>query len=271
MLPNFLVIGAQKGGTTWIAKNLSKHPDVYIHYYPELNFFNVNIERGIDWYKSFFPDDGSVIGEKSPAYLASSDTPKRIRSILPDAKLIVSLRNPVTRAISAIKFYRKIGKLSLFKGIDKFLNDLLDGKHLDFENQYKTLWRGKYINTLPPYYELFPSKNILLLIYEEDIKQNPISGMKKICDFISVPYKFSHEQLRTPINTSETSYFILFLNQYSPLPNKINNKIAKILPYIPVKDEIRQHTFDKLYEYYHSSNEQLFQYLGRRIEGWESI
>jgi hypothetical protein len=114
-LPTFILVGAEKAGTSWLSRNLARHPDVFMA--PgEIHFFDVdsNFRRGIDWYAGHFSNSGActAIGEKSPGYLNlfragkwQAHVPKRVRATLPDVRLIFVLRDPVRRAISAARHH----------------------------------------------------------------------------------------------------------------------------------------------------------------------
>ena len=108
MLPNFLIIGAARAGTTTIYNHLKDHPDVYLpaQKRPEPHFFLKESEyaRGISYYEERFFSarrDERAVGEASTSYLFGQQVPKRIRAALPGVKLICVLRNPVERAFSS--------------------------------------------------------------------------------------------------------------------------------------------------------------------------
>ena len=98
MLPTFLVIGAQKSGTTSLVHYLAAHPQVYART-DELHFFDRYYERGLDWYSSQF-EDAAAVGESSPEYMFRPEVAPRIAADLPGVKLVAILRDPVDRAYS---------------------------------------------------------------------------------------------------------------------------------------------------------------------------
>ena len=106
-LPDFLIIGAKKCGTTWLRVMLSRHPDVAVPSTGELHFFNDpnRFDRGADWYADQFPDleAGAVCGESTPNYFDTIDVAARVRSVVPEVRLVVVFRDPVERAISAYR------------------------------------------------------------------------------------------------------------------------------------------------------------------------
>src|SRR4051794_34967159 len=110
MLPNFLIIGAAKAGTTSLYHYLRQHPDVYMSTIKEPNYFCFEEQlpeyapvRTLAEYESLFDGASSqpAVGEASTQYLNSAAAPRRIANILPNVRLIVSLRNPADRAYSS--------------------------------------------------------------------------------------------------------------------------------------------------------------------------
>src|SRR5688500_16568506 len=97
-LPNFVIIGAAKAATTWLSYNLGAHPEVFLPT-QELHYFSRFHHKGEDWYRAPFRDaeDTQLIGEKSASYLADAATPLRLQGLLPRARLIAQLRNPIER------------------------------------------------------------------------------------------------------------------------------------------------------------------------------
>src|SRR4051794_34667074 len=101
MLPNFVIVGAPKCGTSSLARWLMQHPEVYLVPEKELHFFTGFWDQGIGWYENCFSPNGQrAIGEASPSYLADHTAHERMASVIPDAKLIAMVRNPIDRAYS---------------------------------------------------------------------------------------------------------------------------------------------------------------------------
>ncbi|KAG9279991.1 heparan sulfate glucosamine 3-O-sulfotransferase 2 [Astyanax mexicanus] len=100
-LPNALIVGVKKGGTRAVLEFIRIHPDVRA-VGTEPHFFDRNYDRGLDWYRSLMPRtlDSQITMEKTPSYFVTREAPRRIASMCRDTKLIVVVRNPVTRAIS---------------------------------------------------------------------------------------------------------------------------------------------------------------------------
>src|SRR3954454_1582153 len=116
MLPNLIVIGAAKAGTTSLHHYLDLHPQIAMSRWKELDFFSKEFDRdGLRWYESQFAD-APVRGESSPSYTRHPENPgaaARMASVVPDAKLIYIVRDPVDRYVSSSRSTRHaLGKRS---------------------------------------------------------------------------------------------------------------------------------------------------------------
>src|SRR5579885_2674785 len=112
LLPDFIIIGTQRGGTTSLYAYLGQHPQIAPAVIKEVHFFDNNYERGVGWYRTQFPflieksiaknigQQNFITGEASPYYLFHPHVPERAAKVVPGAKLIVLLRNPIDRAYS---------------------------------------------------------------------------------------------------------------------------------------------------------------------------
>lgn len=111
-LPNFLYIGPDKAGSSWLHEALLHHPSVFLSGAKDLYYFDRYYDRGLSWYASQFRDaqpTHTVVGEVCPDYLASPQAAARIAQCLPEARLMVTLREPVSRAFSSYLYMRKHG------------------------------------------------------------------------------------------------------------------------------------------------------------------
>src|SRR4051812_20031887 len=104
-LPSVLIIGAQKSGTTSLSSYLVEHPDMLPSLRKEVHYFSFNYERGVNWYRAHFPYThhlrrGALTLDATPYYLVHPLVAQRAAQLLPHAKLVVLLRNPVDRALS---------------------------------------------------------------------------------------------------------------------------------------------------------------------------
>jgi hypothetical protein len=289
VLPNFLVIGAQKAGTGWLARNLAQHPDVCL-IDREIHYFNLerHYDRGIVWYEQFFsPGDGKLwVGEKTPNYLWV--TPNKISSkfgnhlpnvhknlyeALPNAKLIVVLRNPVERAISALNHYRRQGQISPLDRVD----DILLGKKQHLAEMFGILSMGYYYRHIKAYFDCFDPSQLLILIFEEDIAIDPAIALKKVCNFLEIDDSFEFKDRSRQFNTfTDIRIGEALFNYFNPLPDMTSisrlNRYLRKSPLLgpPIaKARPSKATLSKLYERYTEDNEKLFDLLGRRVESWQ--
>ncbi|RMH14569.1 MAG: sulfotransferase [Gammaproteobacteria bacterium] len=203
-MPDFIIIGAQKSGTTSLYQYLTGHPNILPALVKEVHFFDLNHHRGKDWYLSNFPyiqrhhsnANRYICGESSPYYLFHPLVPKRMRELCPHVKLIVLLRNPVDRAVSHYHHMvqRGLEKLSFIDALKE------EGRRLEGEEarliadpkyisaahwHYSYLSRGLYAQQLQRWFELFP-KESLLILKAEDFFQETSSKLHEVCQFLGV-------------------------------------------------------------------------------------
>jgi hypothetical protein len=208
---NFIGIGAQKSGTSWVYACLYEHPEICapikeIHYFSRPRF-----EKGTLWYESHFAQCASKKqkGEFSTSYLYSKETPQRIRDLYPDVKLIAILRNPVDRAISQYRNAIKSGEITEAVSFETFVQE-----------EESVINQGKYHEQLERYYALFSQEQILVLIYE-DIKKDPRYFMQQIYRFLVVDDTFVSSMLNTEINIARTPKVVVV--------DRVMHKIAEFL------------------------------------------
>jgi hypothetical protein len=181
VLPDFLIIGAAKGGTVWMNECLREHPDVHLtrdtH---EIFFFDRHFDRGVDWYAHYFRGHTGEqrIGDITSTYLAHPQVPSRVRSLLPNATLIASLRNPIDRAWSMYLHMWRKGQIP---------------NHLSFweatEHAPGIIGDGEYFRCLLPWRELFPAEQLHLLVLD-DAKVDPFAYMRGVYEILGVDPEF---------------------------------------------------------------------------------
>ncbi|MEM8722820.1 MAG: sulfotransferase [Cyanobacteria bacterium P01_G01_bin.39] len=202
-MPNFLLIGAQKAGTTALSYYLKEHPQVYMSPIKEPGFFDFegqkpnfigpgdqelfeHVPTDIESYRLLFQavTDEVAIGEATTWYLYSSRAPEQIQQYIPDVKLIVILRNPVDRAYSAFMHTIRDGREPI---ID--FAQALEEEETRINQNWEYLWHykqmGFYYGQLKRYYELFDRSQIKVYLYE-DLKDNPVALMQDVCQFLNI-------------------------------------------------------------------------------------
>ncbi len=191
MLPNFLIIGAEKAATTWLARCLAEHRSIFVPPEKELFFFSTRFERGLDWYASHFRDwSGEArVGEATPVYLGHPQAPQRIRTTLGEVQLIVSLRQPVDRAYSAYWHNLRRGRISP----DSEFNSCLESDAWEIRS------RGEYFTHVARYLQVFPRDRLLVLLYDR-IQEDSARELRRCLEFLGVDPDFRPSTLQLRLN-----------------------------------------------------------------------
>ena len=197
--PDFLIIGAQKCGTTSLYEYLKQHPGLSSNIgEKEIHFFDKNFRKGSRWYKSNFPlrREGVLYYEATPYYIFHPLAPHRVRDLLPNAKLIVMLRNPVDRTFSHYKWKVRRGRESLsFEEAIEREKERLEGEEerLIREPFYQSfnhrkfgyVARSKYIVQIKNWRKHFSGAEMLILDSKE-LQSDPENCFKRIFRFLDV-------------------------------------------------------------------------------------
>ena len=201
MLPDFLVVGSKRAGTTSVYHYIIGHPAVA----PCLtskgtHFFDVNFHRGTSWFRSGFPRPSAqwqVTGEASPYYMFHPLAPERIAAVLPDVKLIVVLRDPVARTWSHYHCEVRNGvePLAFEEALEREEERLAgEAERMRREPGYESfalrhysyLARGRYAEQLETLLRLFPAEQVLVL-QSERLLADPHAELAKAWDFLGLP------------------------------------------------------------------------------------
>ena len=266
MLPNTIVIGGERCGTTWLYDCLREHPEIFFTGKKEIDFFSRNYDKGLNYYESFFSTaiNGKykIVGEKSTDYLAYNLCPERINKHIPDASLISILRNPIDRAVSHYSAFIQPNSNLEFKEVIIKNPGLLDS--------------GCYYEHLKRYYRFFNKDQMLVMIFD-DIKLEPLKFIQKVYDFLNVDVSFIPESLEKKVNLAvypglkkilynkKTSWLIYFLKN-----TFLENIIRQVLfqrkknQKSIINNEIR----DELFDYFHEPNKKLSELINRDLSFW---
>ena len=253
-LPGFIIIGAQKCGTTHLYDELSKHPFVAPALTKEVHFFDSNFDKGIKWYQTFFPDltraqsdscEYVITGEASPSYLFHPHAARHVYQILPETKLIVILRDPVARAYSHYQHEVRLGyeTLSFADAIERENTQLqAERKRMVEDRSYYShdymhfsyLSRGIYVDQIQAWHREFRKAQVLILKAEHFFQDTP-RMVAKVADFLGLP-RWKYESRREP----------------------------KAFPYPQLDEDIKRY----LVGYFRPHNARLYDYLETDF-GWE--
>ena len=267
-LPEFIVVGAAKAATTWIAHHLRERPDVFLPG-PEPHFFSRFYDRGFDWYAKCFSDaqPGQKIGEKSADYLAHPDVPARLATAIPAVRLIVQLRNPIERAYSDYcMFYRRgtVGsdvERQLRAGTAQFPRFLED---------------GLYHRHLSRFLDHFPREQIEIVLYD-DIRERPQQVIARLESHLALEPSQMAMPLDRRMNDSEAPLLPLAMRRLlrpakpifrrfrgRPWLEGLRRQLARPVRYPPLSGEVRAYLTD----YYAEDVDRLSGLLQRDLHDW---
>ncbi len=208
LLPDFLVIGAGKSGTTSLDKYLNQHPQIFVPQVKEPNFFGyentkiddlhgneddikhfvrstTTLEKYLELFKEARPDQ--LKGETSNTYMYHQEAPNRIKYYMPDVKLIAILRQPASRLYSRFLHLARENRLPS----EKF-SDCVDRNSIWWQRN-DLVKEGYYYQNLSRYFELFPAENIRVYLYDE-FQNNSEKIMTEIYAFLDVDTNFKPDQ-----------------------------------------------------------------------------
>ena len=248
VLPNFIIAGTVRSGTTSLYYNICEHPSVLPADYDEIGFFDSNYHLGINWYRSMFPTQkhmneikektgNSITGEDTPFYFWKKEAAERILKDLTNTKIIIIFRNPVDRAYSNYKLGVRFDSenLTFENAIEEEIEFLEKNTFREsIERKRSYLTKGLYYNQIKIWFDIFPRKQIHILSTEE-MQKDPQKSLSKI-------YKF------------------LDISEYT-IKNPQKRKFVK---YEKMNDETRK----KLLEFYKPHNEKFFQVIEKKFD-WE--
>ena len=261
ILPNLIIIGAQKCGTTSLHYYLSLHPQIYMSKEKELDFFvfSSRWKKGVEWYKSHFVGEATIYGETSPNYTNYplwKAVPKRMYSLVPNTKLIYILRDPVERIVSEYAH--------------QYSNGIEDKPILQVLSNFETnryVQRSKYFMQLEQYLNYFPLHNILITTLE-DLNREPQATLKNIFSFLSVDDTFDCAKssvIKHKTSQKRRKNSVGKFLQQTPLAKKIDQlpfsvrEKAKALLYLPFSEKVDKPILDK------NLHEELVNYLAPDI------
>ncbi|MGC3990119.1 MAG: sulfotransferase [Chthoniobacteraceae bacterium] len=258
--PSFILIGAQRCGTTSLYWYLSEHPQIIPAAQKEVHYFDFNFASGPQWYAAQFAKRGEekpgksenpdawITGEASPYYLFHPLCAARVRAALPEARLLVMLRNPTDRALSHYQHETRLGNetLSFDEAIareDERLQGLREKlvaeplAHLQPYQSFSYRARGCYLDQIAEWLRHFPREQMHITI-SEDFYADPASELKKVTDFLGLP----------PCPAKETGEFTKYnYAEYS---------------------EMNPATRQWLVDFFRPHNQRLEEFLGRKLD-WD--
>jgi hypothetical protein len=186
-LPDFVIIGAMRCGTSALYAILSQHQHVERAATKELHYFDRFFEQGIDWYSRCFPApkwiDGrrSITGEATPKYLPDPSVPERMAQVIPQARLIVLLRNPIDRAYS--HYRHELSHIGETRGFEEAI---IEAEKTQPHDPFGYLSRGIYVDQLVSWSKFFNEEQMLVL-KSEHFFERPQETLKLVLGFLDLP------------------------------------------------------------------------------------
>lgn len=281
--PNFLGVGMMKAATTWLSECLRYHPEVYISDVKEIHFFSKKWDKGVDWYYSHFEGvrGERMIGEFSNTYVDDVKYVHRIKDVLGDIKIIISLRDPIDRFVSHYKYiYRNDPKAKNIP-LDKISFNTIKTIEKEFPD---VLSRGLYFNMVNNYIEYFKKENVFIG-FKEDIDRDPADEVKNLYRFIGVNDDFKPTMLNKQVSPGNVPkiYFLERMRgrifkmmkmifprgivwvrklRLAEIYRKLNNRNSSI--------KIDSKALNWLKKYYEEDILQLEELLGKDLRIWRS-
>lgn len=289
---DFFVVGVARAGTTSLYNFLSKHPQIFLPKVKECNYFSevesldkqaymapvsgkyhhMKIIKSYGTYKSLYDEaDGDhIIGDVSPSYIWDISTANKIYKHNNDAKIIISLRNPIERAYSHYLMHFNTGyekKVNFEEAISAKKNDIWGGGNMYLE-------MSMYYDRVREYFDYFEEKNINIIIYEDwisDIENN----INKLYDFLNVApfYDFQfgekHNQTKNIKNRGLLNFFRM--RKIKPLLDKVISENLKgkikegFFESNEGKEKLKLETINSLKEYFKSDVEDLEKLINRPL------
>ncbi len=277
-LPDFIIIGGMKCGTTSLHYYLNCHPEISMSQEKELNFFieERNWYRGVEWYKSQFKGNAKVYGETSPNYTYYPNwqgVPERLYSIIPHAKLIYILRDPIERIIS--NYVHRYACRREHKTITEALIDFQDNPH----NFY--VCRSRYYLQLEQYLRYFSFSNILILTTEE-LANHTKKTLQTIFSFLGVSNNINiinyqkklHKSIykRRNTNLGNALAQLPIMTQINHLPPSLRYHVNKLI-YFPFSTAVQKPKLEpdlriKLINYLKEDIDCLRKHTGKSFNEW---
>jgi len=283
--PDFIIIGAQKAGTTWLWKMLDQHPGTSLPPQKEIHYFGSSelYSRGDDWYFSHFNglDSSKVIGEASTSYFYGplpywhnkSDQieideslpiiPELISQKFPDIKFIVILRDPVHRAISAYSHWMKQGKIPPSLGLKKVAINQPKRRILEY---------GLYARWLSIWAKHIPPDRLRIIFFEDQIKKNWDQTLVDIYGYLGLDTGFTPELPGKSVHQSWGWTRIVFNYYANKIPGDLgNSKAGVLLDRFDVlsKNAIKEEDIEFLRSVYLPEKQKLKILTGNQLACWD--
>jgi len=289
----FFCVGAQKSATTTLHEILKENHEIFLPNEKETKFFveNYLYERGKEFYENSYFNNltgrEKILGEIDPDYLYSDRAPKRIFKCYRKSKIVILLRNPITRAYShyLMTVSRGIENYSFERAIKAEPERLIKSRFNKL--YYSYLARGLYAKQIKKYLRLFPRGNLKIILMDDFIKDTD-KEIKDICKFLGVTTDFTYKKgiKANSAKAPKNKYLSRFLHHHTWMRNHRYREFLKLFfpeesPQSKIIKTLRAFNMDKisdsgisiniqqdLAEYYKLDVEELSSIIGRDLLFW---
>lgn len=254
-LPTFIIVGAQKCGTSSLSATLRGHSQVHMSRPKELHFFDRNFEQGLDFYATQFKPlpQHLAIGEATPSYLYDAEARERISAMLPEVRLVVILRDPVKRAYSHFWHSKRLGfeeSATFEEALSREPERLTSSVRRD-RMRFSYVDRGHYLEQLQALEQRHGAEKIHTMLLD-DLKDDRIGTLERLFAFLGVD--------TAPASTIKEKW----TNRYRV---KDEAGAEKVVEYPPLDPATRA----RLVEHFAPHNERLGAHLGRDLSAWSRL
>lgn len=271
-LPTFLVIGAMRSGTTTLAWALGAHPEVFIPRDKEIHYFDQNFDKPVEWYRRWFEaaDGAPAIGEATPTYLYEREAPARMADVVPEARLVAILRNPIDRAYSHYWHERNLGRETLpFREALAMEPERIGTEEVLSRLHFAYLDRSRYLHQLERVCRYYPRQRLHVMILEE-FQRDPATLYGDLCRFLRLDESYRPSKIGRALNRN-VSYRSQRLGslarriRWRPLRRVVGRLVVKGFGYPPMDADLRRELGDR----FAGENSALGAWLGRDLSIWD--
>jgi hypothetical protein len=274
ILPNFLIVGAMRCGTTSLHSFLSTVPGVFVAKRKEIHFFDSDdaYAKGLPWYASWFEDGaGSIaIGESTQTYMYDPVATERMAAALPDARLVVSLRDPVDRAYSHYWHNVERGRESLsFEDALRAEDERLHTLDRETARRFAYVDRGRYASQLERLATKYERDAIKVIAFE-DLTSRPADVLTSLCRYLGV------DAPSRPVAVPHVNAFIEIRSRRlrdatRRLPERLRDAVARLNTHASSYPPMHPRTRRALVRGFEDENARLGEWLGSgSTAGWRT-
>jgi hypothetical protein len=258
-LPDFLIAGAPRSGSTTLYRMIDEHPSVFMARPKEVRFFNGPHVHDIEWYGEHFADADSqqIAGEATPWYLHDPKAVRAMKEVVPNALIIVILRDPVDRTYSHYWMERIRGRAT--------------GSFEAFLESSDVLHIGHYADHLEYLTKYFPRDQVLV-VFHQDLESDPAKLYAEVCAFLGVDPEYAPPTLGATVNRYVEFRSLRVRDWAKAMPrslaiarrtlDKLNTRTR--VSYPPMHPETRE----GLAKHFEIPNAELASWLGQPLPSW---